>query len=251
MLLGAVLTSPTVRASVALMAADAWTALRPPTAAAATAAPPTPADELRRLRAECLRLRRLADATPDPRPSVVTTDAITASVLWTTPAGRKSVIAVTDVPKSSDAAIDGGADVGIDADCLVLLGTSIAGRTGQTTRRSACVIPVTSPDFTLGAGLVRDAGGGPVEGPEGVYVGTSTGGSLTMIPAERAVRVGDDVYSLRRSTWSPRRLAIGRVTAATLAPHARHWTISVEPFARPQRHDVVTVLRPHDVGTDR
>ena len=235
----AVLLSASLRRTAALAAADAWSLLAPPRLEAATDDVTT----ARQLRVECLRLRRLTAAPRIGEPPRFRSNAVGATVLWTTPGGRESVLSLVGVESDGPVVVDAGDADAVTADDLVLLGNAVAGRVTDCGRRSSSVVTVRSPDFAVAAGLVRDAAGGPVEGASGVYVGGVDAGRLTGVPAERAVRVGDFVYTREESSWSADRLAIGVVTAAELPAAASEWSITVRPYADLRRHDQVRVLR--------
>ena len=257
----ALLLSADVRTRALLALADAASLMTPPRLSASTESP-IPADDgeaVRRLTAECLRLRRIVKHSVPPLLDAATpidlrtTDA---EVLWTTDGGRDAVLSLIEAANATDGGLTvslagrdvphvaAGGDDGVSADALGLAGRTVVGRVGTVGRRSATLVPVTSPEFRVDAELVRGEPGEPVVGAAGTYVGGGEGGTLTMVPVEEPVNVGDEVYTRPESTWCRDRLAIGTVVEVEDIPGEPHWRIRVRPHADLRRHDVVRIVSP-------
>ncbi|WP_417851702.1 rod shape-determining protein MreC [Thalassoglobus sp.] len=125
--------------------------------------------------------------------------------------------------------VDQGALTGLSADQLVSLGKSLFGRTVQVGKWTTLVQPVTDPDFRTAVRLVRSSEFGTVMGARGILKGTGDGCEMIEVVGTEPVAVGDLVYT--DTLVSPTSVPVycGRVTNASIAANAAHWTIHVSP----------------------
>lgn len=140
--------------------------------------------------------------------------------------------------------IDQGAATLLAPDQLVAVGRSLFGRTVAVGRWTSVVQPITAPEFRTSVQLVRESEFGTVLGARGILKGTGEGCEVIEVIGTAAVAVGDLVYTYAGVLPTATPIYCGRVTSATIAPNAPHWTILVSPgHAVDSLPTQVTVLR--------
>ncbi len=125
--------------------------------------------------------------------------------------------------------LDQGSVSGLSTDQLVSFGKSLYGRTVQVGKWTTLVQPVTDPEFRTAVQLIRSSDYGTVMGARGILKGTGDRCEMIEVVGTEPVAVGDLVYT--DTLVSPTSVPIycGRVTKATIAANAIHWTIDVAP----------------------
>lgn len=140
--------------------------------------------------------------------------------------------------------IDQGTDSGLALDQPVFTGRCVVGKVGQVGRWTSTIIPVTDPEYSGRAQLVRATTQGTVLGAEGVITGDGEGTCLLKyVPGTEPVAVGDVVYTPVGHSSLPVPMHYGTVIEATLTDRAQDWTIVVAPAERLQQARRVQVLR--------
>ncbi|MCA9075814.1 MAG: rod shape-determining protein MreC [Planctomycetaceae bacterium] len=140
--------------------------------------------------------------------------------------------------------IDQGTDSGLTLDQPVFAGRCVVGKVGQVGRWTSTIIPVTDPDYSGRAQLVRATEQGMVLGAEGVITGDGEGTCLLKyVPGTEPVAVGDVVYTPVGHSSLPVPMHYGTVIEATLTDRAQDWTIVVVPAETLNKARRVQVLR--------
>jgi rod shape-determining protein MreC len=202
--------------------------------------------ENRRLRAENIRLRRLAETYAD----VARENARIQSLLRVEGAGgvrgvHARVVGASLSGLERSATINKGRDDGVVPDQAVLAAEGLAGRVSWAGARTAKVLLITDAQSAVGVrigtsgetGLARGTGGRNIE------IELVSRAALD----QGAVKSGDTVVtSGYQGGIFPPGLPVGRVENVTLAPRGTSYSISVRPFVRLSQLDVLAVA----VGTE-
>ncbi len=154
---------------------------------------------------------------------------------------------VNEIPSSqrrSSRLIDQGTDSGLALDQPVFAGRCVVGKVGQVGRWTSTIIPVTDPEYSGRAQLVRSTEQGAVLGAEGVITGDGEGRCLLKyVPGTEPVAVGDVVYTPVGHSNLPVPMHYGTVIKATLTNQAQDWTIVIAPAETVDGTRKVQVLR--------
>lgn len=137
---------------------------------------------------------------------------------------------------SSTVTLDKGSSAGLAVGMPVTSSAGIIGQIVECGPATSTVLLLTDESSSVSAMVQSNRAQGMVEGSVG------GGLSLTLVPSDATVAVGDVVVTSGLGGVFPKGLPLGEVTSVESVPGAAYLTITVEPFAHAESNEEVLVI---------